>query len=137
MKFQILFYLKNLNLKINIFYLFKNIFVINENEINSSLLEIETISPKFLVIDSIQTIYSENISSIPGSITQIKECTNLLIEFAKTKGIVLIIIGHITKEGAIAGPKVLEHMVDTVLYFESENTTSYRIIRTLKTDLAM
>jgi len=110
----------------------KNIFVINENEINSSLLEIETISPKFLVIDSIQTIYSENISSIPGSITQIKECTNLLIEFAKTKGIVLIIIGHITKEGAIAGPKVLEHMVDTVLYFESENTTSYRIIRTLK-----
>ena len=109
-----------------------NIFVVNENEINSVLLEIEKISPKFLVIDSIQTVFSEEVSSIPGSISQIKECSNLLIEFAKKRNIVLIIIGHITKEGAIAGPKILEHMVDTVLYFESENTTSYRIIRSLK-----
>ena len=109
-----------------------NIYIVNSNEINSALTKIENLNPKFLVIDSIQTIYSDNISSIPGSISQIKECCNLLIEFAKSKGIVLIIIGHITKEGSIAGPKILEHMVDTVLYFESETSTTYRIIRSLK-----
>ena len=109
-----------------------NFLIISENNLTNAILELKKIKPEFLIIDSIQTIYSENSSSIPGSISQIKECASVLIDYAKSNNICLFIVGHITKEGQIAGPKVLEHMVDTVLYFESETTTSFRIIRTLK-----
>ncbi|UAT42823.1 DNA repair protein RadA [Anaplasmataceae bacterium AB001_6] len=85
-----------------------------------------------LVIDSIQTIYSETIDSSPGTITQVKYCTQVLLEIARKKNIVLFIIGQVTKDGQIAGPKVLEHMVDTVLYFEDEANASFRILRAIK-----
>ena len=109
-----------------------NFLIISENNLTNAILEVKKNKPEFLIVDSIQTIYSENSSSIPGSISQIKECASVLIDYAKSNNICLFIVGHITKEGQIAGPKVLEHMVDTVLYFESESTTSFRIIRTLK-----
>ena len=85
-----------------------------------------------LIIDSIQTIYSTKVPSIPGSINQIRACTAELINFGKKYGITIIIIGHVTKEGAIAGPRVLEHMVDTVIYFEGEKNSNFRILRTVK-----
>ena len=110
----------------------ENFFILSENNIDIALNAIKKISPKFIVIDSIQTVYSENSSSIPGSISQIRDCATKLIDYAKTTDTILFLIGHVTKEGAIAGPKILEHMVDTVLYFESETSTDYRIIRSLK-----
>ncbi len=88
--------------------------------------------PDIVVIDSIQTMYSETSDSMPGSVGQIKECTGILMQIAKGLGITLFIIGHVTKEGVVAGPRVLEHMVDTVLYFEGERSESYRIIRAVK-----
>jgi DNA repair protein RadA/Sms len=109
-----------------------NIFILSENNIDAAFSEIRKIKPKFLVIDSIQTIYSENINSIPGSISQIKECASKLIDHTKHSNSILFLVGHITKEGAIAGPKVLEHMVDTVLYFETDSSSDFRIIRSLK-----
>lgn len=86
----------------------------------------------FLVIDSIQTLQSQSATSIPGTIMQVRSCAYELINFAKTKGTVVFLVGHVTKEGMIAGPKVLEHMVDTVLYFEGERGISYRILRAVK-----
>ncbi len=86
----------------------------------------------FLVIDSIQTLCSTNIDSIPGTLNQLRTCTFSLINFAKTTNTTIFLVGHVTKEGVIAGPKVLEHMVDTVLYFEGERGNSYRILRTVK-----
>lgn len=109
-----------------------NIFFLAENNLSKAIYTIKKIKPKFLVVDSIQTVYLEHISSIPGSISQIRECSSLLIEYAKRNNVILFLIGHITKEGSIAGPKILEHMVDTVLYFESEKDSVYRIIRSLK-----
>ena len=109
-----------------------NIFFLAENNLSKAIYTIKKIKPKFLVVDSIQTVYLEHISSIPGSISQIRECSSLLIEYAKKNNVILFLIGHITKEGSIAGPKILEHMVDTVLYFESEKDSVYRIIRSLK-----
>lgn len=88
--------------------------------------------PEFVVIDSIQTLFDEEVGSLPGSLAQIKSCTALLVTAAKSMGFVLIIVGHINKEGTIAGPKVLEHLVDTVLQFEGENTGEYRLLRVLK-----
>ncbi len=93
---------------------------------------IEELNPDFVVIDSIQAIYSQNFQSSAGSISQIRECTNLLMQIAKTKNITIAVIGHVTKEGNIAGPKVLEHMVDTVIYFEGDKYKSYRILRSMK-----
>lgn len=86
----------------------------------------------FVVIDSIQTIYNDDISSSPGTVSQIKNCTQLLINYAKTNNVILVIVGHVTKEGELAGPKLLEHMVDTVLYFEGESHNQYRILRSVK-----
>ncbi|RLA08810.1 MAG: DNA repair protein RadA [Gammaproteobacteria bacterium] len=88
--------------------------------------------PQVLVIDSIQTIYSTNINSSPGSVSQVKECTAALVRFAKQTQTSVFIIGHVTKEGAIAGPRILEHMVDTVLYFEGDSNARFRIIRCVK-----
>ena len=88
--------------------------------------------PQIVVIDSIQTMYREDISSAPGSVSQVRESTNLLMQTAKGLGITIFIVGHVTKEGVVAGPRVLEHMVDTVLYFEGDRNDSYRILRAVK-----
>ena len=88
--------------------------------------------PEIVIIDSIQTMYSENISSAPGSVSQVREATSVLMQLAKGLGISVFIVGHVTKEGTVAGPRVLEHMVDTVLYFEGDRHASYRILRAVK-----
>ncbi|MDO5551906.1 MAG: DNA repair protein RadA, partial [Lachnospiraceae bacterium] len=93
---------------------------------------IEERKPQIVVIDSIQTMFREDISSAPGSVSQVRESTNVLMQLAKGLGIAIFIVGHVTKEGVVAGPRVLEHMVDTVLYFEGERTASYRILRGVK-----
>lgn len=89
-------------------------------------------TPDVVVIDSIQTMYMEEVSSAPGSVSQVRECTNVLMQIAKGMGVTVFIIGHVTKEGVVAGPRVLEHMVDTVLYFEGDRHASYRILRGIK-----
>ena len=94
--------------------------------------QIEEMKPDMLVIDSIQAVYSQNITSSPGSVSQIRECTNILMDIAKNKNITVVVIGHVTKDGNIAGPKVLEHMVDTVIYFEGDRYKSYRLLRCMK-----
>ena len=91
--------------------------------------------PGFVVIDSIQTIYIENLSSAPGSVSQVREVTAKLLRLSKKNDITVFVVGHVTKEGAIAGPRVLEHMVDTVLYFEGERHLDFRILRAVKTAL--
>ncbi len=103
-------------------------------ETNLSLIldQIDSIVPDLIIIDSIQTLWSPLIDSSPGSVSQVRECTSLLLRTAKSKNIPIFIIGHITKDGAIAGPKILEHMVDTVLQFEGDRHYNYRILRTLK-----
>lgn len=88
--------------------------------------------PEFVVIDSIQTMYSEEVASAPGSVSQVRESTNVFMQLAKGLGITIFIVGHVTKEGTVAGPRVLEHMVDTVLYFEGDRHASYRILRGVK-----
>ena len=93
---------------------------------------IENGKPDVVIIDSIQTMYREDISSAPGSVSQVRESTNLLMQTAKGLGITIFIVGHVTKEGVVAGPRVLEHMVDTVLYFEGDRNDSYRILRAVK-----
>ena len=93
---------------------------------------LDTAAPAITVIDSIQTIYSDTLQSAPGSVAQVRECTAQLTRIAKSKGIGMILIGHVTKEGSLAGPRVLEHMVDTVLYFEGDTHSSFRLIRSFK-----
>jgi DNA repair protein RadA/Sms len=88
--------------------------------------------PRIAVIDSIQTLYSEALQSAPGSVAQVRECAAQLTRFAKTSGVSLVIVGHVTKDGALAGPRVLEHIVDTVLYFEGETHSSFRLVRAIK-----
>ena len=93
---------------------------------------ITTLNPKLVIIDSIQTMYSDDITSAPGSVSQVREITARIMKMCKSNGITTIIIGHVTKDGNIAGPRVLEHMVDTVLYLEGERYFSYRILRGVK-----
>lgn len=93
---------------------------------------IETVNPEFVIVDSIQTVFHPEITSAPGSVSQVRECTSELMRIGKTKGIAIFIVGHVTKEGSIAGPRLLEHMVDTVLYFEGERHHTYRILRAVK-----
>ena len=88
--------------------------------------------PEVVVIDSIQTMFHEDVSSAPGSVSQVRESTNILMQIAKGMGVSIFIVGHVTKEGNVAGPRVLEHMVDTVLYFEGDRHASYRILRAVK-----
>ena len=88
--------------------------------------------PEVVIIDSIQTMYSEEVASAPGSVSQVRESTNVFMQLAKGLGISIFIVGHVTKEGTVAGPRVLEHMVDTVLYFEGDRHASYRILRGVK-----
>jgi len=115
-------------LNINYSYLY----LLTENSLEHILKAIKKIEAKILVIDSIQTMFSHNLTSAPGSISQIREVTGHLVRLAKSDEITIIIIGHVTKEGAIAGPRLLEHMVDTVLYFEGEKGHPYRMLRAVK-----
>lgn len=108
------------------------LYVLSETNLLDIANHIEQVSPSLVVIDSIQTIYREEVTSAPGSVSQVRECTSELMRIAKTTGIPIFIVGHVTKEGAIAGPRLLEHMVDAVLYFEGERHHTYRILRGVK-----
>jgi DNA repair protein RadA/Sms len=110
----------------------ESILMISETNFENIDALIDEIEPKVVVIDSIQTVYSEALTSAPGSVSQVREVTGKLMRIAKVQGITVFIVGHVTKEGAIAGPRVLEHMVDTVLYFEGERHQNYRILRAVK-----
>lgn len=105
------------------------IYVLAETGLAEVIENIEAMSPDIVIIDSIQTMFDADISSAPGSISQVRECTMAIMRLTKEKGFTTFVIGHINKEGSIAGPKVLEHMVDCVLYFEGERSTSFRILR--------
>ncbi|MBE5934211.1 MAG: DNA repair protein RadA [Lachnospiraceae bacterium] len=106
--------------------------LLSETNLDVILQNIDEVKPEILVVDSIQTMYKEEVTSSPGSVGQVREATNVLMHIAKEKGIATFIVGHVTKEGTVAGPRVLEHMVDTVLYFEGENQVSYRVLRAVK-----
>lgn len=110
----------------------ENLYLFSETLIGNIESEIERIRPDYIVIDSIQTIYDDEIASAPGSVSQVREITGRLLRIAKSMNISIFIIGHVTKDGGIAGPRVLEHMVDTVLYFEGERYQAYRILRCVK-----
>jgi DNA repair protein RadA/Sms len=105
---------------------------LNETSLENLLAYIENINPEILIVDSIQTLTTELIESSPGSVAQVRECTSALMKVAKQKNISIILIGHINKEGSLAGPKVLEHMVDTVIQFEGDTNNYYRILRAVK-----
>jgi DNA repair protein RadA/Sms len=107
-------------------------FILTETNLQNIFLQAEEVKPQLLVIDSIQTLFSTHIESSPGSISQVRECTAQLLRYAKQTEVPVFLIGHITKEGALAGPKVLEHMVDVVLQFEGDRNHVYRLLRTIK-----
>lgn len=109
-----------------------SLYIVNQVDLNAIKEYIDRMKPQIVVIDSIQVIYHPEIPSSPGSVSQVRECAAILTHLAKTSGMALMMIGHVTKEGTIAGPRVLEHIVDTVLYFEGERYTSHRILRTIK-----
>lgn len=102
------------------------------NSLETVLEHSRALEPKLLIIDSIQTLATESVDAIPGSLSQIRECTNVLLRYSKENTITTILIGHITKDGQLAGPKILEHMVDTVLQFEGDQQHMYRILRSMK-----
>lgn len=110
----------------------KNLMLLPETNLFSIEKSINDVGPKFVVIDSIQTMFREDISSAPGSVSQVRECAGYLVRIAKATGIPIFIVGHVTKEGNIAGPRLLEHIVDTVLYFEGERHKQFRILRANK-----
>ncbi|UTR16689.1 DNA repair protein RadA [Salipaludibacillus sp. LMS25] len=108
------------------------LFVLAETDVDNIEKVIEEMKPSLVIIDSIQTVYLESITSAPGSVSQVRECTSAFMRIAKTKGIAIFLVGHVTKQGSIAGPRILEHMVDSVLYFEGERHHTYRILRAVK-----
>ena len=108
------------------------VFVLAETEIDEIIAAADELKPDVLIVDSIQTLYDPQLTSSPGSVGQVKECTMALLRLSKSGGITVFLVGHVNKEGAIAGPKVLEHMVDCVLYFEGERSMNYRILRAAK-----
>lgn len=110
----------------------ENLYLLCETSLNLIQTAIEQEKPDVVVIDSIQTMYNEEIGSAPGSVSQVRESTNVFMQLAKGMNIAIFIVGHVTKEGTVAGPRVLEHMVDTVLYFEGDRHASYRILRGVK-----
>lgn len=110
----------------------ENIYVLAETDIDSIIAAIDELKPDIAIIDSVQTVSDSGVASAPGSITQVRECTMRIMRVTKEKGLTVFVVGHINKEGSIAGPKVLEHMVDCVLYFEGERSTSFRILRAAK-----
>ena len=109
-----------------------NLYILSETRLSDVLETTENVAPDILIIDSIQTLYNEVSDSTPGSVSQVKDCTMALLQLSKSQGITVFVVGHINKDGAIAGPKVLEHMVDCVLYFEGDPNTSYRLLRSAK-----
>ncbi len=111
---------------------FSNCLIYSETLMEDIIAEAMALKPDLMVVDSVQTMYSQNIESSPGSVSQIKETATMLLRFAKETGIPVILIGHITKEGSIAGPKILEHIVDVVLQFEGDNRGAYRLLRSIK-----
>ncbi len=113
-------------------YLNNQCYILCETKLENILLQSKKIKPDIVIIDSIQTVYTDRIESSPGSVSQVRECANRLLKFAKETSIPVILIGHITKDGSLAGPKVLEHIVDTVLYFEGDRNHLYRILRANK-----
>ncbi|MHB9035216.1 MAG: DNA repair protein RadA [Armatimonadota bacterium] len=106
--------------------------VVSETNIQAVEHYVETVAPQYVVVDSIQTMYDAELASAPGTVSQVRTCTAALARIAKTVGIPIFIVGHVTKEGSLAGPRVLEHMVDTVLYFEGDRHQSYRVLRAVK-----
>ncbi|GAB4523655.1 MAG: DNA repair protein RadA [Pleurocapsa sp.] len=109
-----------------------NLYVMPETDLEEILRELESLKPQVAVIDSIQTLHFAALTSAPGSVAQVRECTSALMQVGKRENITLLIVGHVTKEGAIAGPRVLEHLVDTVLYFEGDRYASHRLLRSVK-----
>ena len=109
-----------------------DLYLLPETDLDTILVELESLQPQVAVIDSIQALYYSALTSAPGSVAQVRECTSVLMQLAKRRNITLFIVGHVTKEGAIAGPKVLEHLVDTVLYFEGDRFASHRLLRSVK-----
>ena len=110
----------------------RHVRVFAEIQLEKILATLETEQPDFCVIDSIQTLYSDQLSSAPGSVAQVRECAAQLTRTAKSGGCTIVLVGHVTKEGALAGPRVLEHIVDTVLYFEGDTHSSFRLVRAIK-----
>ena len=110
----------------------KHLYILTETNVENILKETDKVKPDVMIVDSIQTVYAASVNSTPGSVTQVKESALSLINKAKADGISVLMVGHVNKEGSIAGPKVLEHMVDAVLYFEGERQQAYRIIRAIK-----
>lgn len=110
----------------------KNLFILSETNVEHLKRSIDKVNPIFIIIDSIQTIFSRDIQSAPGSVSQVRECSSKLTRLAKEKNIPIFIVAHVTKQGELAGPRVLEHMVDTVLSFEGERTSEFRVLRSVK-----
>jgi DNA repair protein RadA/Sms len=108
------------------------LFVLTETNLDAALREAESLSPALLIVDSIQTVYSEAASQAPGSVAQLRQCTMDLMRWSKVSGVPAFLVGHVTKEGDIAGPRLLEHIVDVVLYLEGERFSSYRLLRSVK-----
>ncbi|MEY4400048.1 MAG: hypothetical protein RLZZ539_1377, partial [Pseudomonadota bacterium] len=106
--------------------------ILAEIQLEKLLLSVEAAQPQVLVVDSIQTLYSEAFTSAPGSVAQVRECAAQLTRLAKSSGICILLVGHVTKDGHLAGPRVLEHIVDTVLYFEGDTHSSFRLVRSIK-----
>ena len=109
-----------------------DLYLLSETDLTEVIAAVETTEPQILIVDSIQTMYNGDQTSSPGSVSQVKECTMALMQLAKGRGVTVFVIGHVNKEGNLAGPKVLEHMVDCVLYFEGDRHLSYRILRAAK-----
>ncbi|MEE8353531.1 MAG: DNA repair protein RadA, partial [Dehalococcoidales bacterium] len=110
----------------------RGLFLLAETDLDGILKQVERLQPSLVVVDSIQTAYLPQLEALPGSITQVRECTIRLMQWAKAGGVPVFITGHVTKEGAIAGPRVLEHIVDVVLYLEGEQFSAYRVLRCVK-----
>ena len=110
----------------------QNLYLVTETNLDSIFSHVEQVKPTLLIIDSIQTVYIDGLSSSSGSVSQVRECASRLRELAKSTGIAVFLIGHVTKEGMIAGPRVLEHIVDTVLHLEGDRFQSYRLLRSMK-----
>lgn len=108
------------------------LFILSETNLDAIEVFIEQMQPKFVIIDSIQTVFKDSVSSAPGSVSQVKECSNTIMRMCKKSNVPFFLVAHVTKQGELAGPRVLEHMVDTVLYFEGERTEEFRILRTMK-----
>ena len=110
----------------------EELYILSETRLSDILEAVEEMQPDILIADSIQTLYNEENESSPGSVSQVKDCTMALMQISKARGIMVFVVGHINKDGNIAGPKVLEHMVDCVLYFEGDPNSSYRLLRAAK-----